>query len=140
MLHCKFRKLSKMENLSNIGLFVLFISARCTADNYVPTDTYIVENELHETLMAKYDKRVRPVKNNTTTINLTYGAALYQLVGFDSKKETVTLLMWQRLYWTDEILCWNPVDQHGVNTLRYMQGDKYPKNSQIRVLLAKLAT
>ena len=41
---------------------------------------------------------------------MTFGAALYQLVGFDVKLETLSTLIWQRLYWQDQFIQWDPAD------------------------------
>ncbi|XP_075246821.1 neuronal acetylcholine receptor subunit alpha-5-like [Convolutriloba macropyga] len=77
------------------------------------------ENLLQRSLIEGYNRRARPVKSFASTVNMTFGASLYQLVEFNAKAETMTTLIWQRLQWKDEMLSWNPDDYDGIDVLRY---------------------
>ena len=81
------------------------------------------EADLHDSLFANYKKWVRPVTDLNSTIKLDYGAAIYQLVGFNTKAETIKVLLWQRLCWYDQILTWNPEEHSQVSVLRISQED-----------------
>ena len=72
-------------------------------------------------LFQSYNKWVRPVAQFSSTLNLSYRASLYQLVDFDSKKETITTMVWQTVCWYDEFLSWSPEEYDGVNKLRVPQ-------------------
>ncbi len=85
--------------------------------------TYPAEVRLREDLLRNYDRLIRPVLDFRTPLNVTYGAALYQLVGINIKLETVTLLLWQRISWYDELLRWNPEDYNGIEIIRFLQTD-----------------
>ena len=51
--------------------------------------TTTAEFDLIESLLAKYNKWIRPANDINSTVRLNYGAAIYQLVGFDTKAETI---------------------------------------------------
>ena len=78
---------------------------------------------LHRDLFKDYSRTARPVLKDNSPVNVTYGASLYQILGFDVDKETVTTLIWQRVFWTDENLRWNPANYSGVTTIRVYQDE-----------------
>ena len=79
------------------------------------------EYEVLQNLFKSYSRLVRPVQNHSSVLDVTYGAALYQMINFDVKQETISNLLWQRVYWTDEFLQWDPEDFGGVHTIRVSQ-------------------
>ena len=79
------------------------------------------ETSLFEDMFQSYNNWVRPVAQFSSTLNLSYRASLYQLVDFDSKKETITTMVWQSVCWYDEFLSWSPEEYDGVNKLRVPQ-------------------
>ena len=77
------------------------------------------EMKLRRNLTQYYDFSARPVMSPRTAINVTFEVMLYQLVGIDPKDQTITMLMFQCLSWTDEFLQWDPAEYDGIETLRY---------------------
>ena len=77
------------------------------------------ESELRRSLVYYYDPYVRPVKLASQTITVHYDSSIYQLVGFNTKDQTIQMLMFQRLYWHDEHLTWDPKDYSDIQWIRY---------------------
>ena len=84
-----------------------------------PIQNYYNVTSLKHKLLEGYDRFVRPVYNINTVVNVTFGGTLYSLAGFNAKAETMTTLLWQRMFWKDELLQWNPVENEGVEYLRF---------------------
>ncbi|XP_075249528.1 neuronal acetylcholine receptor subunit alpha-3-like [Convolutriloba macropyga] len=93
-------------------LFPLILCDEEVADYYKKTS-------VQESLLDGYSRFIRPVKSTQTPVNVTFGVSLYRLAGFDVKAETMTTLLWQRIFWTDEILQWNLADSGDASVLRF---------------------
>ncbi|XP_075239626.1 acetylcholine receptor subunit beta-like 1 [Convolutriloba macropyga] len=100
-----------MEFLNIITLFLLMF-ALCKA---YPN----LERNLHHDLMVNYSRLGRPVMNFSQPVHLIFGASLYQLKNFDAKQETMSLILWQRVLWTDEYLRWDPAKYGGIGVTRF---------------------
>ena len=83
--------------------------------------TSIAETNLLKHLFQNYNPWARPVTSFNSTLILNYSATLYQLVGFETKSETIKTLMWQILCWYDVVLTWSAEEYEGVNVLRVPQ-------------------
>ena len=59
---------------------------------------------LRNQLLINYDYYVRPVRSPKSTVEVKYESSIYQLVGINTKDQTIKMLMFQRLSWTDELL------------------------------------
>ncbi|KAI8505529.1 Neuronal acetylcholine receptor subunit beta-4 [Branchiostoma belcheri] len=59
---------------------------------------------LRRALLQNYDKHIRPVRDQNTTVRLDFDVALRQVVG---------------LYWTDELLQWNASQHGGIKTITF---------------------
>ena len=80
------------------------------------------EAQLRNDLLPKdHHPLNRPVQNLTTVTVVNYDASLYQLVGFNSKDESIELLTFQRLTWRDEFLIWDPANYSGLEKIRFSQ-------------------
>ena len=99
-------------------LYMLLIISRLASCANI---TRTAENLLQESLLLGYNKYTRPVIDYHSAVNLSYGSALYQLVAFDAKEETMTTLTWQRLSWTDQIINWDPEEHAGIESLQFGQ-------------------
>ena len=104
---------SMLFNLSFIPILYIMAST-CSNET---------EETLHHLLLQNYDKRLRPILNYSSVVNVTYTASLYQLAGFDVKAETMATLLWQRMYWKDEHLTWDPAEHSGITVLRFGLND-----------------
>ena len=82
-------------------------------------EDYYKKTSVQESLLDGYSRFIRPVKSTQTPVNVTFGVSLYRLAGFDVKAETMTTLLWQRIFWTDEILQWNLADSGDASVLRF---------------------
>ena len=69
--------------------------------------------QLRSDLLENYDPVVRPVLSTATVTNITYDAAVYELVGFDTIGQTVQMIMFQRVEWYDQVLVWDPEEYSG---------------------------
>ncbi|XP_035666635.1 neuronal acetylcholine receptor subunit alpha-10-like [Branchiostoma floridae] len=74
---------------------------------------------LRKKLLENYDRRVRPVLDQSTTVRLDVDVALRQVVDLNELQEVFTTLMWLRLYWTDELLQWNTSQYDGLTTTTF---------------------
>ncbi|XP_078700715.1 neuronal acetylcholine receptor subunit alpha-10-like [Branchiostoma floridae x Branchiostoma belcheri] len=78
---------------------------------------------LRKRLLEDYDRRVRPVRDQSTTVTLDVDVALRQVVGLNELKEVFTTLLWLRLYWTDEFLQWNTSQYDGLATTTFQSSE-----------------
>ena len=99
-------------------LLFLMLMQRIRCEEPLP-ENYYIKTALQEKLLEGYSRFIRPVKMSETPVNVTFGVALYRLAGFDVKAETMTVLLWQRMHWVDEILQWDPADHEDTTVLRF---------------------
>uniref|UniRef100_T1JEQ2 Uncharacterized protein n=1 Tax=Strigamia maritima TaxID=126957 RepID=T1JEQ2_STRMM len=89
---------------------LLLLAAFCVAD----------ENEyrLMRYLMANYDKSVRPSRNASQSMNVTFGLALTQIIDVDERNQILTTNCWLNQMWLDYNLVWNSSDFAGIRVIR----------------------
>ena len=103
-----------MKNYSFLSIF--YYSVLClTDDNRQPATS------IRHDLLWNYDRLNRPVRKLTTVTSVLYDAYLYQLVGFNSKEQSIELLIFQFLIWHDEFLEWDPANYSGIEQIRVFQ-------------------
>ncbi|CAJ0575287.1 unnamed protein product, partial [Mesorhabditis spiculigera] len=73
-------------------------------------------NRLFDDLLRRYNRLVRPVKNNNETIRIEFKFKLSQIVDVFEKNQVATTHGWLRHRWVDERLAWNPKDYGGVSS------------------------
>ena len=71
------------------------------------------ESELVKKLQT-ISRFVRPVVNQSNTVNVKFGYELIHIVSVDEKKQLVTQKVWLRMNWVNDLMKWNPVDYGGV--------------------------
>lgn len=76
------------------------------------------EYRLMRYLMANYDKSVRPSKNASESLNVTFGLALTQLIDVDERNQILTTNCWLNQMWIDNNLQWNQSDFGGIQVIR----------------------
>ncbi|XP_048754412.1 neuronal acetylcholine receptor subunit alpha-10-like isoform X2 [Ostrea edulis] len=78
------------------------------------------EQRLVRDLLLGYDRRVRPVMPDNTSLplNVTFGLALSQIIDVDEKNQILTTNCWLNQMWTDYGLRWNPKDYGGIKVVR----------------------
>ena len=70
-----------------------------------------------------YDAWVRPVEQNSDRVDITFGTAIYQLINFDAKSETLQTLMWTEGCWNDYNVAWDPAQYGNLEIVRLYQDD-----------------
>lgn len=74
-------------------------------------------NRLFEDLLSDYNKLVRPVDNNSETLNVTFKLKLSQLLQIHEKNQIMTTNVWLEHSWVDYKLTWKPDEYGGVDVL-----------------------
>ncbi|XP_035696236.1 neuronal acetylcholine receptor subunit alpha-10-like [Branchiostoma floridae] len=74
---------------------------------------------LKSSLLANYDKSLRPVKLASTPVNVALDISLRQIIELAEKEQTFRINVWMRLRWDDELLTWNASEHGGVDTLTF---------------------
>ncbi|VDN14962.1 unnamed protein product [Dibothriocephalus latus] len=88
-----------------------------TAGSWSPS----VENPLINYLLKKYDDIGhigRPVRNHSQRVSVAFGLSLFQLMDLDEKEQMLTINVWNKITWRDEVLTWNPKDFKGLTSIR----------------------
>ncbi|GAV02418.1 hypothetical protein RvY_12988 [Ramazzottius varieornatus] len=76
------------------------------------------EYRLMDYLLENYNSAVRPAKNHTEPLTVTFGMALTQLIDVDEKNQIMTTNCWLNQVWMDNNLKWNPADFGNITTIR----------------------
>lgn len=70
-------------------------------------------------LLASYDTGVLPVVGEAKLpLLLQTENALAQVYDVDDNAQTITVILWMRLYWRDEKLSWDPDEYGGLDNLK----------------------
>ncbi|OQV25615.1 putative Acetylcholine receptor subunit alpha-like 1 [Hypsibius exemplaris] len=73
---------------------------------------------LFDSLMSGYNKLVRPVRNDTMSLDISLGIKLTQLIDVDEVDQVVQTNIWLRQEWNDYRLQWNPDEYGGMKTFQ----------------------
>ncbi|GAB6027786.1 Cholinergic receptor, nicotinic, alpha [Chamberlinius hualienensis] len=76
------------------------------------------EYRLMRYLMNNYDKSVRPAKNASEPMNVTFGLALTQIIDVDERNQILTTNSWLNQMWIDYNLQWNESEFGGIQVIR----------------------
>ncbi|XP_048380206.1 acetylcholine receptor subunit epsilon isoform X1 [Stegostoma tigrinum] len=76
------------------------------------------EEKLLNTLLANYDKRIRPTKFYGDVIDVTLKLTLTNLISLKEKEETLTTNVWIEIQWKDYRLSWNSSNYAGIDLVR----------------------
>ncbi|CAI4222723.1 unnamed protein product [Auanema sp. JU1783] len=63
---------------------------------------------LYDHLFDGYQKELRPVLNDSSTLNVQMKFWLKQILKVDERDQIVNVYCWLELYWQDETLTWDP--------------------------------
>lgn len=80
-----------------------------------------VESPLINYLLKKYDEIGhigRPVRNTSKRVSVAFGLSLFQLMDLDEKNQMLTINVWNKITWRDEVLTWDPKDFMGLTSIR----------------------
>jgi len=75
------------------------------------------EKVLLDALMKNYNTQNRPVLNETSPLDITFGVNLQQLVDLDEKNQLLTTCLWLQMSWRDYQLTWNSSEYGGVDSV-----------------------
>ncbi|XP_033102308.1 neuronal acetylcholine receptor subunit alpha-3-like [Anneissia japonica] len=79
---------------------------------FIATDTSlgsVDEEELHNHLLSKYVKFVRPAENFTQPIIVKIGISVSQIIDVDERNQVMTTSLWVKQTWQDYRLKWDPL-------------------------------
>jgi len=74
--------------------------------------------KMYRDLLNRYDRRVRPVRNQSKPVYVNTKFVPMALVEFDSANQKVSMLAYIRIHWVDEQIVWKPKDYAGRAALR----------------------
>ncbi|KAK7486197.1 hypothetical protein BaRGS_00022520 [Batillaria attramentaria] len=76
------------------------------------------EYRLVRDLMARYNKQIRPALKSSDALNVSFGAALAQIIDVDEKNQIITTNLWINQGWIDPKLRWEPAKYGNVSVIR----------------------
>lgn len=71
---------------------------------------------LQNDLFANYSTNIIPQKEKTTAVKVKFDIALNQIIDLDERLQTMTTIVWVRLYWSDFRLKWNSSTYGGIKS------------------------
>ncbi|XP_075242303.1 neuronal acetylcholine receptor subunit alpha-2-like isoform X2 [Convolutriloba macropyga] len=74
---------------------------------------------LAEMIKLNSSKYVRPVKNQSSTVNVEFRLNLYQILGADAVNQHIHLHFWAEMKWFNEFIFWNPGDFGDIDRLDF---------------------
>ena len=84
----------------------------------VPSSFQIHEMELMNHLLQGYSRFVRPVRNITKPLVITFGIELIHLTSIVEKEQLISSKLWIRITWYNELMMWNPKDWGNITSSR----------------------
>ncbi|XP_064614604.1 neuronal acetylcholine receptor subunit alpha-10-like [Liolophura sinensis] len=78
----------------------------------------IHEYKLIRDLMKGYQKQVKPSRNHSDALNVTFGLALSQIIDVDEKNQIITTNCWINQGWIDYKLRWVPEKYGNIEVIR----------------------
>ncbi|XP_052215112.1 acetylcholine receptor subunit gamma-like [Dreissena polymorpha] len=72
---------------------------------------------------TNYNKRIRPLKNQTNAIEVKLGLILYSIQDFDQPKEALSTSVQLLVHWQDELLAWEKDEYGGIEEMLFPQDD-----------------
>nr|ACO48374.1 acetylcholine receptor DES-2-like protein [Haemonchus contortus] len=93
----------------------LTIAAALSAAMVASTPTQI---QLVHDLLDKYDKKAKPMWDNTKPVNVSFTVSLYQILELNEPQQFVLLNAWIIERWYDEFLYWSPMEYQNITELR----------------------
>ena len=96
-----------------------FIYTTTTLPTYTSDDSstdvsYQSVTQLYEDIFLGYDKRVRPVRNQSQVVTVNFAFLLSNVIQFDTATQKLSVLGTFFFVWKDELLTWNPTDYGGL--------------------------
>ncbi|XP_078595915.1 neuronal acetylcholine receptor subunit alpha-10-like [Branchiostoma floridae x Branchiostoma japonicum] len=100
--------------------FLLLITLQTLMPESIAQDAAVA---LKASLLANYDKSLRPVKSVSTPVNVDFDVSIRQIIELSEKDQIFRVNLWLRVYWNDEYLTWNASEHGGVDSLSIHSSD-----------------
>ncbi|XP_035677920.1 neuronal acetylcholine receptor subunit alpha-10-like [Branchiostoma floridae] len=100
--------------------FLLLITLQTLMPESIAQDAAVA---LKASLLANYDKSLRPVKSVSTHVNVDFDVSIRQIIELSEKDQIFRVNLWLRVYWNDEYLTWNASEHGGVDSLSIHSSD-----------------
>ena len=90
-------------------LLVLLPTVQPSVENRKPTShTSYAEKGLIDHLLTGYSIHMRPVRNASNPVDVTFGFTLIQIVSLVERDQLITTKLWMRMKWRNELMAWDP--------------------------------
>lgn len=83
----------------------------------VNSQTPVQVKSLVDTLLSNYDKRIRPVDDQTLPVILDVSFSLISIIGVDEVNEKLETSGYLTIQWTDSLLTWDPASNDGISRI-----------------------
>ncbi|CAL8102703.1 unnamed protein product [Orchesella dallaii] len=95
-------------------VFIGFLAfTNCSGNEGVNFEKILVRKLLND-----YDTSVRPSKNASAALNITFGLALTQIIDVDERNQILTTNCWLNQMWIDDSFKWNATEYGGIKQVR----------------------
>ena len=74
--------------------------------------------QLYDTLLLKYDRRVRPVVNQQNVVSVNSKFVPICITDFDTANQKFSIAFYMKVAWTDQLLTWIPDKYGGTNYIK----------------------
>ncbi|XP_014662718.1 PREDICTED: acetylcholine receptor subunit beta-like 1 [Priapulus caudatus] len=102
--------------MTSMILDVVLLLSMCAIA--VSVKTYTAEERLIRDLFNGYNKYVRPANQTSDVIYVNFGMALVQVINVDEKNQVMKTNVWERFWWQDYQLTWDPANYDGITIIR----------------------
>lgn len=102
-------------------VFLYTLSLADTARGQSGTDLKRLKTKLFTT--DSYNNKVRPVADQSTTVQVTVDFALVGINSFVDSDQKLTTTGYLTVQWTDELLVWTPATYNGITSILVPQND-----------------
>ena len=83
----------------------------------VNSQTPVQVKSLVDNLLSNYDKRIRPVEDQTLPVTLDVSFSLISIIGVDEVNEKLETSGYLTILWNDSLLRWDPASNNGISTI-----------------------
>ena len=109
---------SILPTFSTFNLSTVEPSVSYEFDSINEGPVYHTMTNLYETLLKKYDTRVRPRKNLSHPINVSGNFVLQGVFDLDTATQRLSILGYFLVMWKDELLVWNASLHGGIEEIK----------------------
>lgn len=89
----------------------------------VNSQTPVQVKSLVDNLLSNYDKRIRPMEDQTLPVTLDVSFSLISLIGVDEVNEKLETSGYLTIRWIDSLLTWDPDSNNGISKIFLPQND-----------------